>query len=357
MTIVPEISMFHTVRNTRKTGTTIQRLAVDTLEGRLPPSWRIDVRSDSIPILRVRPPKGSAATFSLVAKKNLSPKGVATLLVETEVLRFPVLLVAPFLSPRTRDLLREADVSYLDGTGNLRVACDSPALFIEGEGAVRNPARKPRPLHSLKGPAAARVVRALCDFRPPYGVRELAESSRSALGSTSRVVSFLEDEALLTRDDKKQIVAVDWSALIERWTRDYEVGQSNRRLTCLEPRGLDALVSKLGGLKRYAVTGSLAGTGISPARLAMIYVDDAEAAASKLDLVTAAQGSNVWLLEPYDEVVFERMESRKLKSATRNVVAPSQLAVDLLTSPGRGPQEGEALLEKLKADEGWRHEL
>lgn len=31
------------------------------------------------------------------------------------------------------------------------------------------------------------------------------------------------------------------------------------------------------------------------------------------------------------------------------------IAVDLLTSPGRGPQEGEALIEKLKgAEDDWR---
>ncbi len=47
----------------------------------------------------------------------------------------------------------------------------------------------------LKGAAAARVVRALCDFDPPFGVRTLAECSVTPLGTVSRVVSFLEEEA------------------------------------------------------------------------------------------------------------------------------------------------------------------
>lgn len=37
------------------------------------------------------------------------------------------------------------------------------------------------------------------------------------------------------------------------------------------------------------------------------------------------------------------------------VAAPSQVAADLLTSPGRGPQEGEALIERMKgAEDDWR---
>jgi DNA-directed RNA polymerase specialized sigma24 family protein len=51
-------------------------------------------------------------------------------------------------------------------------------------------------------------------------------------------------------------------------------------------------------------------------------------------------GANVMLLVPFDDVVFERTSKRD----GLTVVALSQLAVDLLTSPGRGPSEAEAIL-------------
>jgi hypothetical protein len=137
------------------------------------------------------------------------------------------LVVAPFLGARTRDLLADADVSYADATGNVRVVVSSPAIFLEGLGAEQDPERTPRNLHSLRGTAAARVVRALCEFQPPYGVRALAEASATPLGTVSRVVSFLETEALLTRDERKQIVAVDWTALLSRWSKDYGVASTN----------------------------------------------------------------------------------------------------------------------------------
>lgn len=258
-------------------------------------------------------------------------------------------------------MLAEAGASYVDATGNLRVAVSDPAVFLEERGDDRDPTRQPRALRSLKGAAAGRVVRALCDFVPPFGVRTLARISSTPLGTVSRVVSFLEEEALLTRDDKKRVVSVDWPALINRWARDYGVKTSNRMRSYLEPRGLSALAPKLTRLERYAVTGSLAGPRIAPTRLAMIYVDDTDAAGSTLDLAPTEAGANVWLLEPYDEVVFERAQSLPFGAGTQQSIvvaaAPSQVAADLLTSPGRGPQEGEALIEKMKETEnGWRRD-
>ena len=110
---------------------------------------------------------------------------------------------------------------------------------------------------------------------------------------------------------------------------------------------------------RYALTGSLAGPGIAPARLAMVYVDDAERAAEALDLVPTEAGANVWLLEPFDVVVFDRLQSLPVACTPKPIntlaASPAQVAADLMTSPGRGPQEAEALLEKMKGTEhAWR---
>src|SRR5690606_10236364 len=96
----------------------------------------------------------------------------------------------------------------------------------------------------------------------------LAETSSTPLGTVSRVFSLLEEEALLTRNEKKVITDVEWPALISRWVRDYSVTESNVVRSYLEPRGLAALGPKITKLERYAVTGSLAGTSIAPARLA-----------------------------------------------------------------------------------------
>jgi len=271
----------------------------------------------------------------------------------------PVLIVASFLAPRTREILANQGASFIDATGNLRLTSNEPAVYIECQGLDSDPNRRPRPLRSLKGAAASRVVRALCDFRPPYGVRELAQVSSTPLGTVSRVVSFAEEQALLSRNKHKQITSVDWVSLIRHWGRDYNVRNSNVLGAFLEPRGLPALLDRLGKLDRYAVTGSLAAVGEAPARLAMIYVDDINTAANLLNLVPTEAGANVWLLEPFDAVVFERtryIEFGEGHAATSVVAAAqSQVTADLLTSPGRGPQEAEALITWMKGTEdAWR---
>lgn len=337
------------------------RTAAQAIRDRLPPGWSVEIqapRGDE-PTLELRASDGREARLLVVVRRQVQPRDVPNLLRQAADRSERMLLVAPFLSPRARELLAEGGASYADATGNLRLVASDPAIFLEGRGADRDPDRQPRALRSLKGAAAGRVVRALCDFVPPYGVRELADVSSTPLGTVSRVVTFLEQEALLTRDDKKQIVVVDWAALIVRWASDYSLTGSNVLRSYLEPRGLAALGAKLGKLDRYAVTGSLAGPGIAPARLAALYVDDARAAAETLDLVPAEAGANVWLLEPFDQVVFERTRTRPLTTSPDAppavVAAPSQVAVDLLTSPGRGPQEGEALIEKMNgAEDDWR---
>ncbi|MBX3184973.1 MAG: hypothetical protein KF915_20290 [Polyangiaceae bacterium] len=270
----------------------------------------------------------------------------------------PVMVVAPYLSERVRELLAQGGASYADATGNVRVVVSRPAVFIEGVGSSQDPERVPRPLHSLRGAAAGRVVRALVELELPKGVRELAAAASTPLGTVSRVVSFLEAEALVTRDQRKRVLAVDALALLSRWSKDYTLTKSNELHQVLEPRGLPALWRKLGGLPRYAATGSTAGPGIAPTRIAMLYVDDPEEAARSLDLVPAEAGANVWLLRPYDEVVFERTRQRTLlfegdgrRRAVQDsevdivTVSAAQAIVDLLSSPGRGPEEAQALME------------
>jgi hypothetical protein len=70
-----------------------------------------------------------------------------------------------------------------------------------------------------------------------------------------------------------------------------------------------------------------------------------------MDLRPTEAGANVAVAVPFDPVVYERT-SRK---DGINVVAPSQIVADLLTSPGRGPNEADALIAWMgEHEELWR---
>lgn len=341
--------MFHCMRNEPQNGTTLRHVLAG-LRRRLPPGWTAEEQhGPEVLVVRLSGPDARSAELEVVVRSAVVPRDVYALLAATSR---PALIVAPYLGERARQLIAEGGASYADATGNLRVVASEPAIFLEGLGAERDPDRTARPLHSLRGAAAGRVVRALAELDLPLGVRALSTASATPLGTVSRVVTFLDAEALLTRDAQRRILAVDRPALLQRWSRDYGLTQSNALYTFLEPRGLPAFWSKLGRLPRYAATGSTAGPGIAATRIAMLYVDDPEDAARTLGLVPAEAGANVWLLRPFDDVVYARTRQRTVGEPTAAIevvtVSVAQAIADLASAPGRGPQEAETMLAQMR---------
>ncbi len=351
----------------------VLRRALDLVAQRLPPGWQFaveeqvrigDRRVDAV--VELRAPDDRRVLLLVEAKRELATRDVANVLEQLELARASVeepadvlpMLVARYLPASTRARLEQRGTAYADATGNLRLALERPALFLRDVGASRDPWRGPgRPRGSLKGPPAARVVRALVDFAPPFTVPQLIKLSRASSGATYRVVEFLEQEALIERQPRSAITTIDWRALLERWSQDYGFQQSNTVGAYLQPRGLPAVLDDLRSAPdlRYALTGALAAERLAPyasPRLAMIYVERLDQAAEMLDLREVDSGTNVLLATGSYDAVFERTQ----ETDGLRITAPSQIAVDLLTAPGRGPSEAGALLDWMAANEStWRH--
>jgi hypothetical protein len=292
----------------------------------------------------------------VAAKSRVEPRDVDYLAAAWRpTLDRPVLIAAPHLSPRTQERLRDRGFAYADLTGNVRLELAEPGLFIETTGARENPGPGTRDRKSLKGPKAGRLVRALCDFRPPVGLRELAKRAGVDPGYASRVIAFLDREALVSRTMRGSLTAVDWRALLTRWSQEYSPFGRQGATMYLAARGIPAVTERLKVLKvRYSVTGSWAAAQVAPVappRLLALYVDRPRDVEEMLGLRPAEAGANVALLTPLDDVVFAR--SSVTKDVT--IAALSQVAVDLMTSPGRGPNEAEALMDWMQVHEdAWR---
>ncbi len=307
-------------------------------------------------MLRLTGPGGESALILVQTKASLEPQHVKDLVRGRELgSASPILMLVPFLSPRTQQRLRDAGFNYADLTGNVHLSLSKPALFIDARGADENPEPMTRERRSLKGAKAGRLVRALCDFTPPVGLRELARRAAIDAGYASRVVQFLEREAIVVRTGRGPITEIDWPALIRRWSEQYSPFKRGRVAWYLAPRGLQPVVDTLETLRGgYVVTGSWAANllaPVAPARLLLCYADDVDRLAKKLDLRAADAGMNVALVQPFDDIVMDRTSDRDgLK-----IAAASQIAADLLTSPARGPNEAEALIEWMRENERvWR---
>jgi hypothetical protein len=370
--------LFRVARNKPIRGTELLDDFQRQLVSILPSGWKIDShrpprdRAGGVDaVLNLTSPNDETAWIWLEVKRVVEPRDVAATLdnIKARALRTAngsatkhlVVLAAPYLSPTVRERLARAGAGWFDTTGNLRIQLERPALFIDRPGATRNPYTDPddRRLRSLRGPGAARVVRVLLDGEPPNGVRALAAAAEVGLGTSSRVLDLLAREELVDRDDKGAVLLVRKRSLVERWAQDYGLTTTNNGIAALAPRGLDRLLDLLVEYDgRYALTGSAAARtyrpedelSVVPLTLCVMFVPDAVTASRDLAVRRTDRGSNLLLIEPFDEVVYRGARVRDgLK-----YVSPSQAVADLLTGPGRSAEEAEQLLEVLaREDPAW----
>lgn len=336
----------------------------------MPRGWSVEAsRQDDADLpadskITLKGPNGTFSSIAVEEKGSVSPRAVLdSLSPRVRTARrmgghLPFLLVSPWLSKRTRGLLEEEEINYIDLTGNALLRIDNPPFFLQAEGAERNPWPKERGQAQLRGAKAARLIRLLLDVRPPYGVQEIATATGLAPGYVSRLLDTLYREALIERAPRGPVESVDVAALLRRWASSYDVFQANDGQSFIATPGLDRLLTSLasdrGAGTRNPITGSLAASRLAPVAsspLLLIYADAPTLLAEELDLLPADEGANVMLLRPFDPVVFARTEI----DGGLSYAAPSQVAVDCLTGNGRMPAEGEALLAWMLANESaWR---
>jgi hypothetical protein len=349
--------------------------AVLWLRQQLPATWKVEKSNRTIAggnaepqrlvdgAIDLQAPNGVYTTFAVEAKRSFAPRDVESLvagfprILRTLAGNIPVLVVASWLSARSRELLQAEGINFLDLTGNAFIQVDNPALFIKSSGAERNPEPPQRDRARVRGPKAARVIRLLVDVRPPYGVREIAKTTGLAPGYVSRLLDALDREALVDRGTRGQVESVDIAGLLRRWTETYDVLKTNRGATYLAPNGAQHALSRMAeaeGTQRTAVTGSFAAVRLAPVAapaLLLVYCMDDRPVAEKLGLLPADEGANVALLRPFDQVVWQRTQVENGLA----YVAPSQIVVDCLTGTGRMPAEGSAVLDWMTENEAiWR---
>jgi hypothetical protein len=306
--------------------------------------------------LEVLPPSLHPVCFEVELATRFEPRDIdrmARLCKGLPASRKAILL-APYLSPRSRALLKAHGIAHADPTGTLWLSTDS--LFIDRIGTEKAPKHRGEdlPRTSLRGPITGRVVRFLCDTRPPLKIRGIAMETNVHAGNVSRIIEFLERERFVERSASGSVMSVDWEALIERWSRDLQV---NRRLeTFLEPRGVEIVTSRVAGWTLpYAVTGSYASAKIVPVSSPIaidIYVKDIDEAREALALRASDRIGNIRLIRAFDRVAFERT----LRREDLVLASPSQIAADLATLPKRSADEYRELISWMKQHESdWRH--
>jgi hypothetical protein len=324
------------------------RETADVISARLPSEWyaAVDATSATGGKLRVKASDGTSAVVDVIVSDRCSPRD-AVALTRADA---PALVSASWLSPRTREILDDADVGYIDTTGNASLRLSEPGLFIRTEGARRDPSPKPATGPNIRGPRAWALLRTMAEVQPPYRVTDLAAALDADAGYLSRLLNALVDELLVERAPRQPVVGVEWEGLLRQLTESYQILEANDATTWTASSGPELFLRDLPstGVEPWAVTGSFAASqlvSVAAPEQAFVFTSDPEGLAESAGLRPARRGANVVLLDPYDPIVFDRTWSRE----GMVYASPAQIAVDCLGGPGRMPAEGEALLEWMRS--------
>jgi AraC-like DNA-binding protein len=260
---------------------------------------------------------------------------------------YPV-VVAPYVSPRGREILRQSRVGFLDLVGNCLLEFDG--VYIERVEGAKPPAVRRRQ-RSLFAPVSSRIHRVLLEnAERRWKLRDLAQEADMSIGLVHRVVQRLLDETFLERQDRL-LVLRDPAGLLAAWTEAYEYSQNSIRVYHAAARTPKQLMQRIAEAARqmpgrYAFTLHAGASLVAPfVRFSDVHVyteDPAGAWVEALDLREVEFGGNLSLLEPYDAGVFYR--TREVDGAV--VVGDIQLYLDLYQYPARGREQADFLRQR-----------
>lgn len=255
--------------------------------------------------------------------------------------------VAPYLSAASQKLCMDLGVSFLDLSGNCRIAFDT--VFIQQLGFTNSWAER-RPLKSLFAIKASRAIRCmLVDPRKRWQVQELAANAEISLALVSKVKQKLM--ALeYAREESDGFFIVQPELVLKDWAKMYSLEKS-QQIECYMRGSIAALEKSLDVLcKQKAWKYCLAGFSVSEKVAPHVrgithgyaYVDDPSAVAASLGWQDVGYKGNFRLIKPADEAVFWNLQDVDGLMLASDV----QTYLDLSSMGGRAEEAADILLER-----------
>lgn len=257
------------------------------------------------------------------------------------------LVVVPFMGAVGRDRCEEADVAWLDLSGNARIVAPGIRVLVEGRPNQFKSRGRPS---SAFAPKSSRISRWLL-MHPgqPMVQREIAQATGMDEGFTSRIVSRLVEENFVLRGQDGEIRLRDPDLLLDAWRETYDFSMHQVIPGHIAARsGEETLRLLANGLQsqgvRYAATGLAATwllTRFSGFRLTTMYVAERPAPEilEPLGFREEERGANVWIVVPKDEGVFQGTDQR----GGITCVHPVQAYLDLKDQPERAREAADHL--------------
>ena len=291
-------------------------------------------------------------TFVLEWKRSASLSHIAAAIHQLDIAKhsFPYevtpLLAVPHMGEAARERCAQAELPWLDLSGNARIIV--PGIFYQNLGNRNLYRRRGRP-ESAFGPKGSRVARRLL-MEPSKAIRQrvLAQSTGLNEGHTSRIIAKLVSTGLVERRGDG-IKVSDADTLLDAWHEEYRFSRHNVIRGHIAASGGDHLTHFIAGIlskmeQPHAATALPAAwmwTRYAGFRLSTIYLSSPPSAGLKRDLGFREEprGANTWLVVPNDEGVFDGAE---MIDGIR-CVHPIQAYIDLKDHPERASEAASEL--------------
>lgn len=262
------------------------------------------------------------------------------------------LIVVPFMTPAAKTACERAGASWLDLSGNAHITAPGLRVVIDGR---PNAFRKRGRPASAFAPKSARVARwLLMHPKEAHVQRELAVRTGVSEGLVSRVLSRLEEQQFVTREDGL-VRLLEPELLLDAWRDDYHFTKHDIVRGHVAARSGDALTRFVADTLTDASVGHAA-SGLSAAwqlthfagfRIATFYLEselDPELE-EQMGFRAEPRGANLWLVVPNDAGVFEGATEQ---DGVR-CVHPVQVVLDLAEHPERAAEAADRIrAQRLK---------
>lgn len=258
-------------------------------------------------------------------------------------------LATRFLGSAGQALCNEANLGWLDLSGNARLIAPGLRIIVEGK---PNQFKRPGRPRSLFAPKSSRIARhLLIHHDQSMTQRELATATDMDEGFTSRIIRQLLEQELVARGTDGKLSLADYDTMLDAWSEAYDFTKHRIVRAHIAARsGEEALRRVADNLERSNLT--WAATGLSGAwlvnpfasfRLSTFFVSQIPPSLEAMGMREESRGENIWLVVPNDHGVFDGAAD----FGGIRCVHPVQIYVDLKGHPERSAEAAEDLRARV----------
>lgn len=257
------------------------------------------------------------------------------------------LLAVPYMGDAGRKLCADANIAWLDLSGNARIFAPGLRILVEGKPNLYRKRGRPS---SAFAPKSSRITRWLLmhpDQSPTQ--REIARATDTDEGYVSRITSRLMSDRLIVQDETGAIKVRDNNLLLDAWKEVYDFSKHHIVQGHIAARSGDVLLRQLSDSFKemsveYAATGLAASWLIdhfAAFRTTTVYLarDPSSEMLASLSFKEETRGANVWIVVPNDLGVFQG--ASEIDGIM--CVHPVQVYLDLSAHPERADEAAKSL--------------